>query len=128
VTDEIRLTLPAQEDFRHVAHLVVGGLAARLDLTFEDLEDLQVAVEAVLACRDDDAEISVTFGVDVDAVRTTVGPFSAGSLAELDDDSSGLGLRRVLETVCDDFEIEQRDGDSWIALTKRTAAPAGAEH
>jgi anti-sigma regulatory factor (Ser/Thr protein kinase) len=127
VTDEIRLTLPAQEDFRHVAHLVVGGLAARLDLTFEDLEDLQVAVEAVLACRDDDAEISVTFGVDVDAVRTTVGPFSAGSLAELDDDSSGLGLRRVLETVCDDFEIEQRDGDSWIALTKRTAAPAGAE-
>jgi anti-sigma regulatory factor (Ser/Thr protein kinase) len=128
VTDEIRLTLPAQEDFRHVAHLVVGGLAARLDLTFEDLEDLQVAVEAVLACRDDDAEISVTFGVDVDAVRTTVGPFSAGSLAELEDDSSGLGLRRVLETVCDDFEIEQRDGDSWIALTKRTAAPAGAEH
>jgi anti-sigma regulatory factor (Ser/Thr protein kinase) len=128
VTDEIRLALPAQEDFRHVAHLVVGGLAARLDLTFEDLEDLQVAVEAVLACRDDDAEISVTFGIDADAVRTTVGPFSARSLAELDDDSSGLGLRRVLETVCDDFEIEQRDGDTWIALTKRTAAPAGAEH
>lgn len=128
MTDEIRLTLPAQEDFRHVAHLVVGGLAARLDLTFEDLEDLQVAVEAVLACRDDDAEISVTFGIDADAVRTTVGPFSARSLAELDDDSSGLGLRRVLETVCDDFEIEQRDDDTWMALTKRTAAPAGAEH
>jgi hypothetical protein len=128
VTDEIRLTLPAQEDFRHVAHLVVGGLAARLDLTFEDLEDLQVAVEAVLACRDDDAEINVTFGIDADAVRTTVGPFSGRSLAELDYDSSGLGLRRVLETVCDDFEIEQRDSDTWMALTKRTAAPAGAEH
>jgi hypothetical protein len=128
VTDEISLTLPAQEDFRHVAHLVVGGLAARLDLTFESLEDLQVAIEAVLGCRDDDAEISVTFDVGPGAVRTTVGPFTAGSLSGLDGDSSELGLRRVLETVCDNFEIEERDGDSWVALTKRTAAPAGAEH
>jgi hypothetical protein len=128
VTDEISLTLPAQEDFRHVAHLVVGGLAARLDLTFESLEDLQVAIEAVLGCRDDEAEISVTFDVEPGAVRTTVGPFTAGSLSGLDGDSSELGLRRVLETVCDDFEIEERDGDSWVALTKRTAAPAGAEH
>ena len=128
MTDEIRLVLPAQEDFRHIAHLVVGGLAARLDLTFEDLEDLQVAVEAVLGCRDDEEEVSVTFSVAAGAVRTTVGPFSARSLSELDGDSTELGLRRVLETVCDDFEVEQRDGDSWVALTKRTATPAGAEH
>lgn len=126
MTDEIRLVLPAQEDFRHVAHLVAGGLAARLDLTFEDLEDLQVAVDAVLGCRDDEDEVSVTFAVEADAVRTTVGPFPARSLSELDRDSSELGLRRVLETVCDDFEVEERDGDSWIELTKRTATPAGA--
>ena len=128
MTDEIRLVLPAQEDFRHIAHLVAGGLAARLDLTFEDLEDLQVAVEAVLGCRDDEDEISVTFAVGAGAVRTTLGPFSDRSLSELDGDSSELGLRRVLETVCDDFEVEQHDGDSWVALTKRTATPAGAEH
>jgi len=128
VTDEIRLVLPAQEDFRHVVHLVVGGLAARLDLTFEDLEDLQVAVEALLGRRDDEQEITVTFGVDTGAVRTIVGPFSETALSELDGDSSELGLRRVLETVCDDFEVEQHDGGSWVALTKRTAAPAGAGH
>jgi len=128
VTDQIRLVLPAQEDFRHVAHLVAGGLAARLDLTFEDLEDLQVAVDAVLGCRDDEDEVSVTFAVEAGAVRTTVGPFPARSLSELDRDSSELGLRRVLETVCDDFEVEQRDGASWVALTKRTATPAGAGH
>ena len=128
MTDEIRLVLPAQEDFRHVAHLVVGGLAARLDLTFEDLEDLQVAVEALLGRRDDEQEITVTFGVETGAVRTIVGPFSETALSELDGDSSELGLRRVLETVCDDFEVEQHDGSSWVALTKRTAAPAGAGH
>ena len=60
VVDRIQLTLPAEEDFRHVAHLVVGGLGVRLDLTFEDLDDLQVALEALLGCRDDDGEIVIT--------------------------------------------------------------------
>ena len=127
MSDEIRLVLPAQEDFRHVAHLVVGGLAARLDLTFEDLEDLQVALEVLLSCRDDEGDISVTIGVETGAVHTTVGPFSARALSDLDHGSSELGLRRVLETVCDDFEVEQRDDGSWVALTKSIAAPAPAE-
>ena len=39
MSDEIQLVLPAEEDFRHIAHLVVGGLGARIDLTFEHLED-----------------------------------------------------------------------------------------
>ena len=87
-----------------------------------------MAVEALLGRRDDEEEITVTFGVDAGAVRTIVGPFSETALSELDGDSSELGLRRVLETVCDDFDVEQRDGGSWVALTKRTATPAGAGH
>ena len=39
--DEIALTLPADEAFHSVAHLVLGGLAARLDLTVETLEELE---------------------------------------------------------------------------------------
>ena len=54
LSDEITLVFPAQEDFHPVAHLVVGGLAARLELTYEQLEDLQVAVDALLGCRDDE--------------------------------------------------------------------------
>ena len=38
MSDEIRLVLPAQEDFHPIAHLVVGGLGARLELTFEQLD------------------------------------------------------------------------------------------
>ena len=128
MSDEIRLVLPAEEAFRELVHLVVGGLAARLDLTFEDLEDLQVAVEAVLGCRDDEDEITVTFAVEAGTVRTRVGPFSAHALSELDGDGYELGLRRVLQTVCDGFEVDE-DGDGfWVALTKHTATPAGAEH
>ncbi|MDX6471784.1 MAG: hypothetical protein QOK22_600 [Gaiellaceae bacterium] len=124
--DRIQLTLPAEEDFRHVAHLVVGGLGVRLDLTFEDLDDVQVALEALLACRDDDGEIVVTVDAGGGTVRASVGPFPADALDALERGESPLGLRRVLETVCDSFEIEERDGGSWVELTKRTSSAAEA--
>ena len=118
MSDEIRLVLPAQEDFHPIAHLVVGGLAARIELTYEQLEDLQVAVEALLGCRDDDDDLSIVVEVEPDAVRTTVGPFAREALAELERDSTEFGLRRVLETVTDGVEVEDRDGGAWVALTK----------
>jgi hypothetical protein len=118
LSDEIRLVLPAQEDFHPIAHLVVGGLAARLELTYEQLEDLQVAVEALLGCRDDDDDVSVVVEVEAGAVRATVGPFAREALAELERDGSELGLKRVLETVTDGVEVEERDGGTWVVLTK----------
>jgi hypothetical protein len=118
VNDEIKLVLPAQEDFHQIARLVVGGLAARLELTFEQLEDLEVALDAVLRCRDDDGHLSVSLAIEGHTVRTTVGPFSDEALAELDRDRSALSMRRVLEMVTDDVRVEQRDGGSWVELTK----------
>ena len=35
-------------------------------------------------------------------------------------DGSELGLQRVLETVTDGVEVEERDGGAWVALTKAT--------
>ena len=122
MTDEITLVVPAQEDFHHIAHLVLGGLGARLDLTYEDLDDLQTALDALLARRDDDGDIEVVVGVGEDAIRSSVGPFSEASLDDLESDSPSLGLRRVLETVSDGFEVERRDGKAWVVLTKGTAA------
>jgi len=122
MSDEVRLTLPAEEDFRPIAHLVVGGFGVRVDLTFADLDDLQVALEALLGCRDDDDDIVITINAGEGAVRASVGPFAAGALDSLERDDAPLGLRRVLETVCDSYEIEERDGGSWVELSKRTLA------
>jgi anti-sigma regulatory factor (Ser/Thr protein kinase) len=126
VSDQITLVVPAQEEFRHIAHLVVGGLGARLDLTYEDLDDLQTALDALLGCREDDGDIELVIGVDGDAIRSTVGPFAEAELDELESESAALGLRRVLETVADEFELERRDGHAFVVLTKKIAAAAGA--
>ena len=46
--DQITLTIPREQPFHEVAHLVLGGVAARLNLTFESLDDLETALDAVL--------------------------------------------------------------------------------
>ena len=117
MADEITLTLPVEEEFQRVAHLVLGGLAIRLDITFEHLEDLQLALDGLLERRGE-GEITVCVTVDDGLLRTTVGPFAGGALADLDREDPSLGLRRILETVCDGFEVEERDGAPWVSLTK----------
>lgn len=122
MTDEIRLTLPREQPFYGIAHLVLGGLAVRLDLTFEALEDLQLALENLLGETRGDAELTVVIRVDGDVLRASVGPFGDGELPAIDGaggaGGKGVTLGRVLDTVVDGVEISGRDGGSWIELTK----------
>ena len=123
--EEIRLVIPAQEDFRPIAHLVTGGLAMRLDVTYDDLDDLQVGIEALLTLREDMDDLVVSLSADDGVLRASLGPFPPEKVNETDA-SGGLDLRRVLETVCDTHEVEERDGGAWVELTKRIATMAGS--
>jgi hypothetical protein len=118
MSDEIVLTLPEQDEFRNVAHLVVGGLAVRLNLTFENLEDVQVALEGLLARAA--AEITVAVRLDEGGLALRVGPFECAALRhELEDEHAEVGLRRVLETVSDGVEVLEREDGCWVELRKR---------
>jgi hypothetical protein len=124
-TEEIRLIIPAEEDFRPIAHLVTGGVAMRLDVTYDDLDDLQVGIEALLALREDMDELVVSLSADDGVLRASLGPFSPETV-HAGESNGGLDLRRVLETVCDTHEIEERDGGAWVELTKRIASRGAA--
>jgi hypothetical protein len=117
--DEISLTLPADEAFHSVAHLVLGGLAARLDLTFENLEDLELALDALLERRQREEEVTLRVRVVDGELQTTVGPFVAVR-AELEGGRAhDLNLSRILAAVCDSVDITDLDGSEWVRLTKR---------
>jgi len=120
-TEEIRLVIPAEEDFRPIVHLVAGGLASRLDVTYDDLEDIQVAVDAVLALRDDEGDLTVVLSAEPGVVRAAIGPFEPEALQPDDTSDGTIDLQRVLETVCDTHEFESREDGAWVELTKRTA-------
>jgi hypothetical protein len=118
--DRIVLSIPGNDGFESVAQLVLAGVAARLDLTYEVMDDLGTAVATLLERRADDGELTVELEVRDETVSATLGPFRAGALrAELEREDEGVGLRRVLETVVDRFAAVGRDDGDWIELEKR---------
>ena len=124
--DEITLTIPREASFHEVAHLVLGGVAARLNLSFESLDDLETALDAVLERGSEDGEVTVKLRLTEDAIVACVGPFSSDGLREelARDAGEGVTLRRVLDTVVDGYAL---GGDGWLELTKhveRREAPS----
>jgi hypothetical protein len=117
--DRIVLTIPRDEGFEDVAQLVLAGVAARLNLTYETMDDLGTALATLLERRGEEGELTVELEVGEDVVTAALGPFRGDALrAELERQDDGVGLRRVLETVVDGFAAVEREGGVWIELQK----------
>jgi hypothetical protein len=118
--DRIVLTIPRDEGFQNVAQLVLAGVAARLNLTYEVMDDLGTALATLLERRGEEGDLTVELEVGEDIVTATLGPFRGAALqAELERQDDGVGLRRVLDTVVDGFAAVEREGGDWIELEKR---------
>jgi hypothetical protein len=131
VTQAIELRIPNERPFHGVARLVVGGLAARHNLSYEALEDLQLALVTIL---DGDAystaaEIRVELEVTDEAIAMAIGPLNGEAVrADLEQSSDGdLGLGRLLGTLVEDAGVEAREDGDWLRLSKRVRGikPAG---
>jgi len=123
--DEIILTIPREEPFHEVAHLVLGGVAARLDLTFEGLDDLETALDAVLERSGDAGEVTVKLRIEDGSIHAVVGPFPVERLqAELESEpSEAVNLRRILDTVVDGYGF---DREGWLELRKHVEHESGS--
>ena len=142
MADEVTLTLPREPEFQRVAHLVLGGLAVRLNLTIENLEDIadraRLAARAARTAARPHA-ITVRMSPTIRRSSRSSGRSAASLLDEIDRDAGNeLGLRRVLESTVDEVEVDgdsvQLDdaGGAWLRATRFSSAattrrrPAGA--
>jgi hypothetical protein len=131
VTQAIELRIPNERPFHGVARLVVGGLAARHNFSYEALEDLQLALVTVLEGDgySTAAEIRVELEVTDEAIAMAIGPLNGEAVrADLEQSSDGdLGLGRLLGTLVEDAEVEAREDGDWLRLSKRVRGikPAG---
>jgi hypothetical protein len=119
--DEFRISIPRERPFATVVGLVVGGIAARHEVTLDVLDDLQLALDGVLERTDDDHESQLTIELRVEGgtIAAVIGPVTESTAAELEEEAGdSLGLRRLLETVVDSVRISERDGGPWIELSK----------
>ena len=104
-----------------MAHLVLSGLGIRLNLTIEHLEDLELAVDAVLErSREEEEHVTIAVSVSEGRLETLIGPMRDGVRAELaETDGGDVGLRRMLDALVDEVELTKRNGDEWLKLSKR---------
>jgi anti-sigma regulatory factor (Ser/Thr protein kinase) len=111
--ERIDLKAPLSGDFHAVVRLIIGGIAERVDFAFEEIDDLQLAVERLLAEAGTIGSVQLSFEVGADGIRARVGPLSELKVAEALRDGDAipgeLTLRRILQTVVDSFGVDESD-------------------
>jgi len=82
-----------------------------VDFAFEEIDDLQLAVERLLAEAGQVGSVRLSFEVGTSSIRTRVGPLSETAVADALRDGEAppgqLTLRRILQTVVDSFGVEE---------------------
>ena len=134
MSDTVTLSIPRNPQYYSVARLVVGGLAAGLSVSYDALDDLQLAIGSLLDSDDlpADGDLQIKLDVDDSTLTATLGRFRNDSLAAaLQGNGKGpeLGLRRLLDTIVDTVEIEAAEGGDgeWVRLTKKVETAGGAK-
>jgi len=99
VADTIRLEVTATPAALPVVRMVLGGVATRVDLSLDEIDDLYVAVEELLsaaAVSGEDPRHQLTIEIVDDGVTVNVGPFR----------SSGLRARLTGEKHAGEFDLQ----------------------
>lgn len=118
VTDKISITVPTGDRFRSVPALVLGGIGSRLDLPYERMDDLQLAVLSLLESVDGD-EATLDVAAEDGLLSVAVGPLRSGSAED-------AALGRVVSLLVDSVVSGTRDGADWITVrVSRRAEPDG---
>ena len=126
--ERIELVTPRGRPWEPVVRLVLGGIADRVDLGFEELDDLQLAVERLLVEAAPKGEMRFAFELGRGGVRARVGPLRESPIASAlqgpPPPSGELGLRKILETVVDAYGVEDAsDGNLVVVLDKVARRP-----
>jgi anti-sigma regulatory factor (Ser/Thr protein kinase) len=121
--ERIDLVAPLGGDFQPVIRLIIGGIAERVDFGFEEIDDLQLAVERLLAEAGAQETVRLRFEVGEGRIRTRVGPLEERAIADAlrDGDSppGHLTLGRILDTVVDSFGVEDPDGEEIVVRLEK---------
>ena len=123
MSDRIELVTPVGRAWDPVIRLVLGGIGDRLDLGFDELDDLQLAVERLLAEARFEDRVTLSFEILDRSVRVRIGPILTGAVAEALQGPPArpgeLTLGRILQTVVDSYGVEQvEDGHMVVRLEK----------
>ncbi len=117
--DEVRLAVPAKPEFLGLARVTATGLASRLGFTFDQVEDLRLAIDEVCfgmtgtKGRDGVIEVRFVLGDDALAIRgqghfATPGPVHLSEISEV-----------ILDALVDEHSLSDGAGGPRFKLVKK---------
>lgn len=124
-SDVVLLTVPAQTAYLGVLRTAAAGLAARLQFTLDEIEDLRIAVDEaatmLIRLTVSEAELACRFTVAADALGVEVA--GLGPVGGAAPDTSSFAWT-VLTSLTSAARAEAAaDGTVTIALTARRSRP-----
>ncbi|TQK70462.1 MULTISPECIES: anti-sigma factor [unclassified Nocardioides] len=119
--DEVELRLPADGAYASVLRTLTAGLAARLDFTMDDIEDLRIAVSEAAAMvldeADADAVLDCRFQLGTSELALTI---AAAAQTPTAPDYESFGWQ-VLATLADEAAIDAVAGRYSVRLLVRSS-------
>ena len=122
---DVRLVVPAAPEYLRLVRLTAAGMASRLRFTFDEVEDLRIAVDELcfhLLGTDngddippaDDRTMELIYSADTDSITITGRTGLSGALLEPSELSE-----QILDALVDEHEVAGSDGMVTFRLKKQ---------
>lgn len=117
--DEVRLAVPARPEFLGLARVTAAGLAGRLGFTFDQVEDLRLAIDEICfgltGSKGRDGILEMTFLLGPDGLTVNGhGHFSGAAPVHLSELSEV-----ILNALVDEHSVSDGAGGPQFRLVKR---------
>ena len=112
----VRLELSANACCRAVGRLVVGGVGSRLALPVDRIEDLQLAVEALLSRTAARRVVDLELTESTEWLRVRLGPFAPAP-------AERGRVQEMLLRLVEDVDVQDSGDGEWIVLGAATSRP-----
>lgn len=128
--DTVIVRIPRQEVFMPLLRMVLGGIASRKDLSFDALDDLQLAVDSIMAEDNSPEDLSMSVSISEECVSVRLEPLSDGDLratlvlGQVPPEAKGrcIDVCLLLESLVDRYEIEQFEQGGYAVILEKTIA------
>ena len=117
--DEVHLVVPAMPEYLRLARVTAAGLASRIGFSFDEVEDLRLAIDELCfgltgsAGREGTVSIRYVLGADRLVVEGT-GSFATDGRVALSELSEV-----ILEALVDEHDLHDGEGGPVCRLVKR---------
>ena len=126
---DVRLVVPASPEYLRLVRLTAAGLASRLGFTFDEVEDLRIAVDELCfhllgdaddgasnpsGAQDEDRTMDLVYSAGSDSITITGRTGLSGSIPEPSDLSE-----QILDALVDEHEVIGDDGMITFRLKKQ---------